>query len=741
MVGTRSALDCRRRYYKLIARPDAHDIFSASTLKIDNVESTTTEETKMRPILRNCKRWSAEDDQQLIQWIMGSRTMKGVSKIAETLGRSESSIRSRLKYLFNKDPDLCSQMLAGRGGYLSQTEYPAEMTIRICQVIKLHGLSDWKVITMEMKNSGFPEITEDVCINLWKHVPIPNRTLNWSLKEDNILRSLVEQHKPEVWRKINELLPGRVLSDIIARWNLLRNSNTSDNSTAAKERLWKSELDRKLVQLIQAIVLARTDASTFNEMTSETKILLLSKTDWVYIGINLNKGPQDCKNRWKKLGTPLELSEEVLSKPLKKKNKPKPIWTPATSSKVSPTSTIMHQKNWDELETKMLVEAVQKYGLQWQLLAEKLQIGRTARSLSKRWSRLPNSSPTMQKWETEDDVVLLDIFYSTPLSDGWLERYLTDERVKPALREDPNEIQRRLHELTGYRNQGGWTSIERWRLVLILARRWVEEKKDISKVIPLYDKDWLKVSSFVRSRGLSCCVHYVSLHRSSLMQEVEQQVSHFNGFEEKQFQLRANELILRRDRILINRLKGWLSLPGESMASLVNMVRRVKIQSRKSWWMNNLIEEIERRRASIALIETIPDKKIPQIEHPYYEHLFDDDELKLMAKLTYIDCNLHALSWKSVATKYFPSRSLNSILRKREKMWPYLRSSQLENPYWQEQHMLRLIAAKNRHPFYNWNRLAEQYFNSSVSGYFLASKWTWWLVEQAPKVEEELYFG
>ena len=104
-------------------------------------------------------------------------------------------------------------------------------------LIEEHGNTDWKVVA-----SFLPGRTESACQNRWQKVLKVGLTRGpWTDEEDQKLVKLVETFGPRKWSAIAEELPGRSGKQCRERWHNHLNPNV-------KRKAWSETEDRQILE-------------------------------------------------------------------------------------------------------------------------------------------------------------------------------------------------------------------------------------------------------------------------------------------------------------------------------------------------------------------------------------------------------------------------------------------------------------------------------------------------------------
>ena len=124
---------------------------------------------------------------------------------------------------------------------LSTAPSPGHWTKReddmLRSLIEEHGNTDWKVVA-----SFLPGRTESACQNRWQKVLKVGLTRGpWTDDEDKKLMQLVETFGPRKWSAIAEELPGRIGKQCRERWHNHLNPNL-------KRKAWSDDEDRRILE-------------------------------------------------------------------------------------------------------------------------------------------------------------------------------------------------------------------------------------------------------------------------------------------------------------------------------------------------------------------------------------------------------------------------------------------------------------------------------------------------------------
>ena len=104
-------------------------------------------------------------------------------------------------------------------------------------LIEEHGNTDWKVVASFIQGR-----TESACQNRWQKVLKVGLTRGpWTEEEDKKLLKLVESYGPRKWTAIAEELPGRSGKQCRERWHNHLNPNVN-------RQAWSESEDRQILE-------------------------------------------------------------------------------------------------------------------------------------------------------------------------------------------------------------------------------------------------------------------------------------------------------------------------------------------------------------------------------------------------------------------------------------------------------------------------------------------------------------
>ncbi|KAJ6217335.1 hypothetical protein RDWZM_008492 [Blomia tropicalis] len=352
-----------------------------------------------------------------------------------------------------------------------RTNWTHEEDTNLIELIKLHGLK-WTKIAKYMKDRNRQQ-----CADRWNNALDPKILKgSWSPEEDTNLIELIKIHGLK-WAKIAKYMKDRNGQQCACRWNNALDPKISKGN-------WTLEEDEKLKKLIKKY-----------------------GSKWSIIAqIMGNRSSLQCRDRWN-----LRLN--------RKNNESKRDWTSEEDKKLL------------ELEDKMLINLVEKFGTRWGKVAECMK-NRNYFQCYHRWNNTLN--PPNKPWTVDEDqklkklvkvygsnwnIISVNIDGRTHLQccKRWSE-YLDPKiiRQKWSRKEDTNLIELiKIHGLKWVeiakhmKGRNDTQCSQRWHFTLdpkIIKGSWTpEEDENLRQMVKKYGSKWSIIAQNMGNRtSLQC---------------------------------------------------------------------------------------------------------------------------------------------------------------------------------------------------------------------------------------------